>query len=278
MIIESVIALIAGLLIGSFLNVCIYRMPRDLSVVRPRSFCPECERPIAWYDNIPILSYFLLRRRCRHCGKLIPLRYVIVEILTAALFFAVVTALGPSAAALKLCLLCALLVGLTFADLEERILPDEFTLGGIAGAFVLAWFIPVEAEFQNPGVFHFLFANFGWSESRLSLTEAVAGAILPAGFLWLGGWIFEKVRHKEGLGLGDVKMIAMIGAFLGLRATLLTLIVGSVAGSVIGLIYIQLAKKDASSYQLPFGTFLGFAGIFVALAGQKVIRWYLGFL
>src|SRR5690349_4582207 len=143
---EAILAFLAGLLIGSFLNVCVFRLPRDLSVVRPRSFCPECERPIAWYDNIPILSYFLLRRRCRHCGKLIPLRYVIVEILTAALFFAVVTALGPSAAALKLCLLCALLVGLTFADLEERILPDEFTLGGIAGAFVLAWFIPVEAE------------------------------------------------------------------------------------------------------------------------------------
>ncbi|MCU1275539.1 MAG: type 4 prepilin peptidase 1, partial [Bryobacterales bacterium] len=114
MIIESVFALVAGLLIGSFLNVCIYRMPRDLSVVRPRSFCPECEHPIAWYDNVPILSYFLLRRRCRHCGKLIPARYLIVETLTAALFFVVVTALGPTAVAAKLCLLIALLVGLTF--------------------------------------------------------------------------------------------------------------------------------------------------------------------
>ena len=120
---ESLLAIIAGLLIGSFLNVCIYRMPRDLSVVRPRSFCPACEHPIAWYDNIPVVSYFVLRGRCRHCGARIPVRYVIVELLTAALFFLIVTALGLTAPAAKLCLLTALLVGLTFADLEERILP-----------------------------------------------------------------------------------------------------------------------------------------------------------
>lgn len=275
MIIESVFALIAGLLIGSFLNVCIYRMPRDLSVVQPRSFCPACEHPIAWYDNVPILSYFLLRRRCRHCGTLIPVRYLIVECLTAALFFAVVTSLGPTAVAAKLCLLMALLVGLTFADLEERILPDEFTLGGTAVGLVLAWFIPVD-DFIAHAIFSLerIDLNPRW----MSVGESLLGALVPAGFLWLGGLLFEKVRHKEGLGLGDVKMVAMIGAFLGLKATLLTLIVGSIAGSVIGLIYIHVTKKDASSYQLPMGTFLGFAGIFVALAGQKVIRWYVGFL
>jgi leader peptidase (prepilin peptidase)/N-methyltransferase len=111
-----------------------------------------------------------------------------------------------------------------------------------------------------------------------SVAESIVGAGLPAGSLWLGGMLFEKIRHKEGLGLGDVKMMAMVGAFLGLRATLLTLILGSVAGSVIGLLYIKLTKKDAGSYQLPFGTFLGFAGIFVALAGGRVIRWYAGLL
>jgi len=224
---ESILALVAGLLIGSFLNVCIFRMPRDLSVVRPRSFCPACEHPIAWYDNIPVVSYFLLRRRCRHCNALIPARYLIVELLTATLFFLIVNALGLTGASARLCLLTALLVGLTFADLEERILPDEFTL---------------------------------------------------AGCLCLGGFLFEKIRHKEGLGLGDVKMMAMFGAFLGLRATLLTLILGSVAGSIIGLIYIRATKQDTGSYELPFGTFLGFAGIFVALVGEKVIRWYVGML
>jgi len=272
---ESLLAIIAGLLIGSFLNVCIYRMPRDLSVVRPRSFCPACEHPIAWYDNIPVVSYFVLRGRCRHCGARIPVRYVIVELLTAALFFLIVTALGLTAPAAKLCLLTALLVGLTFADLEERILPDEFTLGGTAIGLVLAYFVPVDdviAHIVLPGL------GFHLSPQWLSVAESVLGAAAPAGSLWLGGFLFEKIRHKEGLGLGDVKMMAMFGAFLGLRATLLTLILGSVAGSILGLIYIRITRKDAATYQLPFGTFLGFAGIFVALAGEKVIHWYVGLL
>ena len=272
---ESLLAIIAGLLIGSFLNVCIYRMPRDLSVVRPRSFCPACEHPIAWYDNIPVVSYFVLRRRCRQCGAPIPIRYLIVELLTAALFFLTVTALGPTAVAAKLCLLMAILVGLSFADLEERILPDEFTLGGAAAGLVLACFVPVNDVIAN--VFLSAF-GFHLSPPWMSLAEAILGAAGPAGCLWLGGFLFEKLRHKEGLGLGDVKMIAMYGAFLGLRATLLTLIVGSIAGAVIGLIYVYATKKDAATYQLPFGTFLGFAGIFVALVGEKVIRWYVGML
>ncbi|HVP47172.1 MAG TPA: prepilin peptidase [Bryobacteraceae bacterium] len=272
---ESLLALVAGLLIGSFLNVCIYRMPRDLSVVRPRSFCPACEHPIAWYDNVPVLSYFLLRRRCRHCGAPIPVRYLIVELLTAALFFLIVTALGLTAVAAKLCLLTALLVGLTFADLEERILPDEFTLGGTAVGLVLAYFVPVDDV-----IAHVVLPGFGFQLSPrwLSVAESALGAAAPAGALWLGGFLFEKIRHKEGLGLGDVKMMAMFGAFLGLRATLLTLVVGSIAGSLIGLVYIRATKQDAATYQLPFGTFLGFAGIFVALVGEKVIRWYVGML
>ena len=273
--IEAILALVAGLLIGSFLNVCIYRMPRDLSVVRPRSFCPACEHPIAWYDNIPVASYFLLRRRCRHCGALIPARYLIVEILTAVLFFLIVNALGLTGASAKLCLLTALLVGLTFADLEERILPDEFTLGGTAAGLVLSYVVPVDDVIAHV----FLPAlGFKLSPQWMSVAESVLGAAGPAGCLWLGGYLFEKIRHKEGLGLGDVKMMAMFGAFLGLSATLLTLILGSLAGSIIGLIYIRVTKQDAGSYELPFGTFLGFAGIFVALMGQKVIRWYLGLL
>jgi leader peptidase (prepilin peptidase) / N-methyltransferase len=272
---ESVLALIAGLLIGSFLNVCIFRMPRDLSVVRPRSFCPGCEHPIAWYDNIPVVSYFLLRRRCRHCGALIPARYLMVEILTALLFFLIVNALGFTGASAKLCLLTALLVGLTFADLEARILPDEFTLGGIVAGLLFSYFVPVDDM-----IAHLFLPAFGFklSPQWLSVAESVLGAAGPAGCLWLGGFLFEKIRHKEGLGLGDVKMMAMFGAFLGIRATLLTLILGSVAGSIIGLIYIRATKQDASSYELPFGTFLGIAGIVVVLVGEKVIRWYLGLL
>ena len=275
MIAYSLLAFLYGLVIGSFLNVCIYRLPRDLSVVKPRSFCPSCEKPIAWYDNIPVLSFFLLGRKCRHCGAGISFRYPLVELLTGLLFLLIVLALGPKAVAIKLCVLSALLVGLTFTDLDALILPDELTLGGTAVGILFAWFVPVD-DFVARIVLDI--AGFHPDPRWVSVGESVLGAVLPAGFLGLGGWLFEKIRHKEGLGFGDVKMMAMVGAFLGLRAALLTLVVGSIAGSVIGLIYIYATKKDASSYELPFGSFLGFAGILVALTGAPVIHWYWGLL
>ena len=271
----SLLAFLYGLIIGSFLNVCIYRLPRDLSIVKPRSFCPACERQIAWYDNIPVLSYFLLGGKCRYCSARISIRYPIVELITGALFFLIVAALGPTLVALKLCVLAALLVGLTFTDLDALILPDEFTLGGTAAGIVFAWFVPVDDMVIRLGM---SVAGLRPGPHWGSVAESVAGAVLPAGFLALGGWLFEKIRHKEGLGLGDVKMIAMVGAFMGLRAALLTLVIGSIAGSVIGVIYIYATKKDASTYELPFGAFLGFAGILVALAGAPVIHWYWGLL
>lgn len=271
MIRYPLIAFLYGLIVGSFLNVCIYRLPRDLSVVKPRSFCPGCQKLIVWYDNIPVLSYILLGRKCRHCGTAIPFRYPLVELLTGALFFFIVAALGPTGVAFKLCLLCALLVGLIFTDLDTLILPDELTLGGTAAGILFAWFVPVDDMVVRLAM---AVAGFRPGPHWASLAESVVGAVLPAGFLALGGWAFEKIRHKEGLGFGDVKMLAMVGAFLGLRAALLTLVVGSIAGSVIGLIYIYATKKDPSTYELPFGAFLGFAGILVALAGAPVIHWY----
>ena len=270
---EAALAALLGLLVGSFLNVCIYRFPRDLTVVRPRSFCPECEKPIAWYDNVPLLSFVLLKGRCRHCGKPIPARYPIVEALTAALFFSFVAALGPSLVAFKFCLLSALLVGMIFADFEERILPDEFTLGGLLAGLALSWVIPIQ-----DGTVEFFLAVAGapLKGPALSLVESIVGAAIPSGFLWLTGVLFQKLRHKEGLGFGDVKMVATVGAFMGLRASMLTLIVGSLLGSVMGLIYILAAKKDHSSYELPFGSFLGIAAIGVSLMTQSVIAWYAG--
>jgi len=257
---EAILALLFGLLIGSFLNVCIYRLPRDLSVVRPRSFCPACKHPIAWYDNIPVLSYLRLRARCRHCGTRISARYPLVELLTGALFMGSVWALGPTPGALKLCLLSALMVGLIFSDLEERILPDELTIGGAVLGIVLAWVVPVTDFIAGTLIsLNDLSAGPRW----VSVAEAALGALLPAGFLWLAGFLFEKIRHREGLGLGDVKMMAAIGAFLGVHGALLTLVVGSLLGSVIGLAYIPLTRKDPGSYQLPFGTFLGVAAVIV---------------
>jgi leader peptidase (prepilin peptidase)/N-methyltransferase len=267
--VEALFALLIGLLIGSFLNVCIHRWPRDLSVVRPRSRCPVCEAPVAAWDNIPLLSYLLLRGRCRKCRTRIPLRYPIVELATAAFFFYFVHRLGVTAMGVKMCCFSAMLIALIFTDLEERILPDEFTIGGavlglgfaalvqvpdITGAAIL-WLMGIEPRGR-------------WT----SLTESLVGAILPAVFLWGGGWLYQRIRHREGLGLGDVKLIAMVGSFLGLRGALVTLIAGSVAGSVLGYGYIKLTRKDPNTYELPFGTFLGTAALLAAiLSGSWVI-------
>ncbi|MCL4401149.1 MAG: prepilin peptidase [Acidobacteria bacterium] len=268
---EALIAFLFGLLIGSFLNVCIHRMPRDLSVVRPRSHCPECEHLIAWYDNIPLASYAILGGRCRHCGARISPRYPLVELLTGTLFAAIVLRAGAGPPGWKLCLFAALMVGLIFSDLECLILPDEMTLGGLAAGLIFAWFVPLDDGSSNALLWMLgVEPQVRW----LSLLESVTSAALPAGALWAGGWLFEKLRHKEGLGFGDVKLMAMVGAFLGLRGSLLTLLVGSLAGSILGLLYIKLAGKDAATYELPFGTFLGAAGLAVALAGPSMLSWY----
>ncbi len=263
----AAVALFFGLIIGSFLNVCIHRWPRGRSVVRPRSHCVRCRKTIAWYDNIPIVSYVILGGQCRHCGRHISVRYPLVELITGLLFFYFVFTMGPTAAALKMCFFSAMLIALVFSDLEKRILPDELTLGGAIAGLVFAVFVPVPDITAQA-----LLWMFGLNVTGIgqSVAEAALGSLLPAFFLWGGGWLYEKIRHREGLGLGDVKLIVMVGAFLGLRGALLTLILGSVAGSILGYGYIKATRRDASTYELPFGTFLGFAGLAVAVAGLRL--------
>ena len=262
--IEAILALLFGLLIGSFLNVCIHRWPRGRSVVRPRSHCVRCRKTIAWHDNIPVVSYALLRGRCRHCGRHISARYPAVELITGVLWFAFVWKAGPGVAAAKLCVFSAMIIALVFTDLEKRLLPDELTLGGALIGLAFAPFAPVQDESSMGLLWLAGLQPSGWV---LNLVQAALGAAVPAFFLWGGGWVYLKLRHREGLGFGDVKLMVMIGAFLGLQATLATLLVGSIAGSVISLLYIWIAKKDAGSYQLPFGTFLGAAALVVAMVG-----------
>jgi leader peptidase (prepilin peptidase)/N-methyltransferase len=263
-LIEAILALLFGLLIGSFLNVCIHRWPRGRSVVRPRSHCVRCRKTIAWHDNIPVVSYALLGGKCRHCGRRISLRYPTVELLTGLLWFFFVWQGGLGVPAIKMCVFSAMLVALLFSDLEKRILPDELTLGGTLIGLAFAPFAPLYDE-SSMGLLWL--AGIELSGRTLSLVQAAIGAAVPAFFLWGGGWLYLKIRKREGLGFGDVKLMVMIGAFLGLQATLATLLAGSIAGSVISLLYIWIAKKDASQYQLPFGTFLGAAAIAVAMAG-----------
>jgi leader peptidase (prepilin peptidase) / N-methyltransferase len=272
-VLEAVLALLFGLIAGSFLNVCIHRWPRGRSVVKPRSHCVRCRKTIAWYDNIPVASYLVLRGRCRHCGRAISPRYPLVEVLTGLLFFYFVWTFGPSLLAVKMCLFAAMLVALVFSDLEKRILPDEFTLGGMLVGFAFAAFIE-PPDVTGRAVLWMLGIT---PDGRAAwLAESAAGALLPAGFLWLGGWLYEKVRHREGLGLGDVKLIAMVGSFLGLQGALLTLVVGSLTGSLIGYGYIKITRQDAATYQLPLGTFLGLSALAAAIAGKQLLGWYAG--
>jgi leader peptidase (prepilin peptidase)/N-methyltransferase len=261
---EASIALLFGLLIGSFLNVCIYRWPLDLSVVKPRSHCTRCERTIAWYDNIPLLSFVVLGGQCRYCHARISFRYPVVELATGLLFFYWVFTIGLTLLAAKMCIFTAMLVALVFCDFEERILPDEFTLGGTLVGLVLAAFVPVP---DATATMLLWLVGVNPPERVRWVLESAMGAGLPAFFLWGGGWLYQKVRHREGLGLGDVKLIAMVGTFLGMRNALATLIIGSVSGSILGYAYIKFTHKDASTYELPFGTFLGLAALILAFTG-----------
>jgi leader peptidase (prepilin peptidase)/N-methyltransferase len=268
---ESWLALLFGLLIGSFLNVCIYRWPRDLSVVKPRSHCTSCEKVIAWYDNVPLVSYLVLRGRCRHCGTHIPVRYPLVELLTGALFFYIVHVYGPTAMALKLCVFSATLLALLFTDLEERILPDEFTLGGTLVGLLFALVVPIP---DMAGEALLWMAGSDAHGRWVAVFQSALGAALPALVLWSAGWFYQKIRHREGLGFGDVKLVALIGSFLGLEGALLTLVLGSIAGSVLGLAYIKITRKDPNNYELPFGSFLSAAALAAAVFGDRLLGWY----
>jgi len=262
MLMLALLAGLFGLLIGSFLNVCIHRWPRDLSVVRPRSACVSCSHPIAWFDNVPVLSFILLKGRCRHCQAHIHWRYPLVELLTAVFFAWFVLHYGFSLAAAKFCVFSGIMIGLIFSDLDTLLLPDEFTIGGLFIGLAFAPFVPVPDQ-----TFALMtqIAGFHPGARVASFGEAAFGAFVPSVSLWLLGWLFEKLRHKEGLGFGDVKMIAMVGAFLGIQGALLTVILGSIAGSILGLIYIKATGKDAATFQLPFATFLGVAALVAAL-------------
>ncbi len=218
-------AAVCGLLLGSFLNVCIYRLPRDISIVAPRSFCPECGKGIAWYDNVPVLSYAILRGRCRACAKSIGVRYPIVELATAGLFAATALRYGWSLAALKWMSFEAILVVLFWTDFEEQLLPDELTLGGSLLGLLLALFVMVPGRFGE-----LLFP--GWKPIARSFFNAGLGVFFLAGSIWLVGAIYERLRKREALGFGDVKLIALFGVFLGFENGLLALLIGAVTGSL----------------------------------------------
>ncbi len=250
--VEVAIAFLAGAIVGSFLNVCIYRLPRRMSIVWPPSACPSCRRVLAWFENVPIVGYLALGGRCRTCGARIGVQYPIVELVTAALFSVAWWHYGPGVLlASRLIFGCALIV-LFAIDLEHHLLPNAITVPGIAAGFLFSFF-------TEPG----------WLSSLI-------GIVAGGGVLYVIAEAYYRLRHEEGLGMGDVKMLAMIGAFLGWRLTLVTLMMASLAGSVIGLGIIA-ARRGDMKYALPFGTFLALGAGLAAGIGQPVLDWYMRF-
>ncbi len=247
-----VVAGVFGLLVGSFLNVCIYRLPRGTSIVWPASACGSCQRELRWFENIPLVSWAVLGARCARCKAPISLQYPLVEAITGLLFviIAATTPIGPLLAA-RLIFACALVV-LFGIDLEHQILPNVITLPGTV-----------------VGVAFSLVAPPGWRASLL-------GVLLGGGVLYAIAWAYYAVRKEEGLGMGDVKMLGMIGAFLGWQSVLLTLVLSSLSGALIGLAMISV-QRGSMKYALPFGTFLAIGALVAMLGGQPIIDWYLGF-
>jgi leader peptidase (prepilin peptidase)/N-methyltransferase len=267
----AIIVFLFGLIIGSFLNVCILRIPGGKSIVLPASACPKCGAPIRPYDNIPVLSWLMLRGKCRACKTPISPMYPVVEMLTGLLFLACFYAFGLTPEALKWAAFAAIMVVLVFTDLRERILPDvvNFTGFGIGLAFsVVTKPIDGTALWIANRVF-----DFPPPAPVLSFVDAILGAAVGSGLLWIVSEGYFRLRGREGMGLGDVKMMLMAGAFLGVKRVLLTIFVGAVLGSVLGILFILVHRKG-SDYELPFGTFLGAAALLVVFYGTPAVNWY----
>jgi leader peptidase (prepilin peptidase) / N-methyltransferase len=286
-----------GLVIGSFLNVCILRIPEGKSIVLPASACPKCGSKIRPYDNIPVLSWLLLRGRCRNCKVRISPMYPIVELMTGLIFWGCYGAFGLTLESLKWAIFSAILIVLAFTDLRDRILPDVVNYSGFAIALALSLVMsPADGttRWLATHAFHL------WLPTPiLSLADALLGAAIGSGLLWTVSELYVRIRGREGMGLGDVKMMLMAGAFLGPKSTFLMILLGSLLGSIIGVfvigfLYLAGWKKKVAirgnrmglgavsalrcalvrRYQLPFGTYLGIGGLAVIFLGSPVVNWY----
>jgi leader peptidase (prepilin peptidase)/N-methyltransferase len=295
-VIEAVVFLL-GLAAGSFLNVCIRRIPAGESIVRPASHCPNCHAPIRPYDNIPVLSYLILGGKCRFCGTGISAMYPVVEVATGLLFVGCLVTFGLTLEAAKWALFSCLIVILFFTDLRERILPDTVNFFGLAAGLVFSLFLTLR---DGTGLWlaRKLFEVLP-PEPAISLLDAILGATLISASLWLLGAVFSRMMGREALGFGDVKMMMMVGAFLGPKKTFLVLLGGTLLGSVLGILIVlvlfafgwkRLVAQRASRrglgsaaglrwalarrYQLPLGTFLAAAALLVVFWGAPVLAWY----
>jgi leader peptidase (prepilin peptidase)/N-methyltransferase len=251
---ETLVIVAAGLLgamIGSFLNVCILRWPKEQSVVRPRSRCPGCGQPIAWYDNVPVLSWLLLRGRCRHCRTGISIQYPLVELGNAAIWAFMVARFGLQPQAAAGAVFFSILLGIALADARTYIIPDEFTLGGLV----------IGLLFSLAGGYH-------------GLVTALIGAATGFALLWTVGAVGTRLFKEEAMGGGDIKMMAMVGAFVGWQGVLLTVFLGALLGTLVFVPVSLLGRKR----QVPFGVFLSLGAAATWLVGSAVIAWYRTFV
>jgi leader peptidase (prepilin peptidase) / N-methyltransferase len=242
---------VLGLAVGSFLNVCIHRLPQRLSVVSPGSRCPACNYELRWYDNIPVVSYVLLGARCRRCKAPISARYPIIELVTMGVFLAHYVVIGPDILLVPRLLFAGTLIVLFAIDLEHQLLPNAITLPGIVVGLIFSLLLP-------PGI-----------------GSAAIGVLVGGGILWAIGEAYYRITGQEGMGGGDVKMLAMVGAFLGWKLVLVTLVFSSVAGSLIGMLVLAIKRAGLKS-ALPYGTFLALGALIASLFGDQIVAWYVG--
>ncbi len=246
------LAFVFGAIIGSFLNVCIARLPDGRSIVQPPSHCPKCRTFLAWYDNVPILSYLVLAGRCRTCRVRIPAIYPAVEVLTGALAVALFLRLGPTLAFAGYFAFATALVVITFIDLDHQIIPDVISLPGIAIGLAFSLVSP-----------------------HVTPRDALLGALAGGGTLLAVAWTYQKLRRVEGMGGGDIKLLAMIGAFLGWQSIFVTLFVGSVIGSLIG-VAVMLYEGADTKLAIPFGPFLAGGALVYLFWGDRILAFYFG--
>ncbi|TCK03445.1 prepilin peptidase [Phorcysia thermohydrogeniphila] len=249
---EYLVAFIFGLLVGSFLNVCIYRIPKGKSIVSPPSSCPSCGERIKWYDNIPVISYLLLRGRCRHCGERISLRYPVVELLTAFLTVVILWKFGLSISAFYYLILTYVLIVISFIDLDTMLVPVK-----------LCYFAMLAGILFSPLVL------------EVSFKDSVLGASFGAGLILFIIETYAIFTGKEGMGYGDANIMALIGAFIGWQKVLLALFIASFVGALVGIGYILLKGKNFR-VAIPFGPFLSVGGYVTVIYGNKLLEWYLG--
>ncbi len=276
---------VLGLVFGSFLNVCIGRIPRDQSIVTQGSRCPNCGASIRWRDNVPVLSWILLRGRCSGCSARISLRYPAVELLMAILFAASYAVFGATWLTLKFCIFSFLLVGLLFMDAETGLLPREFTYPGIA----LGLAFSLVAVTDSSGT-QLLLRAYGahFPMIQVSFLDSILGALLGAGFFFMASGIYFLARRRQGMGTGDFALMAMSGAFLGLKLTLLVILLAPLMAAIYGLTFMTRRLADAGStkvpfweilqsWEVPFGAFISVSSLVAVFFGEAAWRWYLGF-